>query len=634
MLPALMLPTSLAFAVGTVMGVNVVENQLVISNGVFTSAGFVDRLFFEDDADGFPVQATVPGFGRSFVWGVPGVNITGMAENSGLFLQTIARSMRDADPPKQRVLWYWNSTTQTIVDAPSLNHFLIYKGPIAPSTPPHDIFLTGTDEFAPDPLKIATPLSSDMGVDSYGGFVRFALHRESPPPAGAYGFFAQLTSSEYLPSDPFLLLFNVGQLSGAQMATAALTINASAEDEFPGDFNGDGTVNVADYTVWRNGLGTEFTPEHYDTWKSHYGETQQGVGGQDAAASSLPEPTGLILAAWAFLLAAASVRSGKTYRPRTRFHLAQSGFTLVEILVVVTIIGVLVALMLPAIQRARESARKTQCANNLKQLGLAMHNYLDSHKSFPPGYISEVLEDRDDGGPGWAWGAILLPFFEEKIIYRHMIFERPVDDPEMELVRKTSVPTFICPSDGDFHEIIDIPGLHGPSHILCQMAAASYVGSAGTIRPTCKICRDNFDGMFGRNRAIEPRELLDGLSKTLAVGERSTHWSNAVMWGVVPFSSLQDHQKPDKYAAGPAYVLGTTFAEGFNIETSEMDEHSVDTFAESFGSDHPGGCFFLFCDAGVRFVWDNTDPAVMNTLATRDGNPHSGEERIIHDSPF
>ena len=184
-----------------------------------------------------------------------------------------------------------------------------------------------------------------------------------------------------------------------------------------------------------------------------------------------------------------------------------------------------------------------------------------------------------------------------------------------------------------FNRTIDIPGPHA-GHVICQMAAASYVGSAGTVRPTCKICRDKFDGVFGRNRAIEPRELLDGLSKTLAVGERSTHWANAVMWGVVPFSAVLDNQKPGKMAAGPAYVLGTTFNEGFNIETSEMEDHMVDTYAESFGSDHPGGCFFLFCDAGVRFVWDDSDPAVMNALSTRDGNPHTGEERMIHESPF
>jgi prepilin-type processing-associated H-X9-DG protein len=141
--------------------------------------------------------------------------------------------------------------------------------------------------------------------------------------------------------------------------------------------------------------------------------------------------------------------------------------------------------------------------------------------------------------------------------------------------------------------------------------------------------------MFGRNRRIEPRELQDGFSKTLAVGERSSHWSRATLWGVVPNSKIIDNQQPGLYAAGPAYVLGTTFAEGFNIETSEeMDHATMGTLAESFGSRHPGGCHFMFCDAGVRFVWDDADPAVMNALSTRDGNPHSGTERIIHDSPF
>jgi hypothetical protein len=166
------------------------------------------------------------------------------------------------------------------------------------------------------------------------------------------------------------------------------------------------------------------------------------------------------------------------------------------------------------------------------------------------------------------------------------------------------------------------------------MAAANYVGSAGTVRPTCKICRDHFDGVFGRNRAIEPRELEDGLSKTLAVGERSSFWARAVMWGVVPNSKLPDNQQPGKYAGGPGYVLGTTFKEGFNIELSPLDVEEKDTYAESFGSQHPGGSFFLFCDAGVRFVWDSTDPAVMNTLSTRHGRPHSGKEQIIHASPF
>jgi prepilin-type N-terminal cleavage/methylation domain-containing protein len=311
-----------------------------------------------------------------------------------------------------------------------------------------------------------------------------------------------------------------------------------------------------------------------------------------------------------------------------------TAFTLVEILVVVAIIGILIALMLPAIQAARESARKSQCANNLKQIGLGMHGYLDSHKAFPPGYTSRVRPDHDDGPPGWSWGARIMPFIEEVALHDEIDFEASLRDAVSEKVRLTSVPLFLCPSDDMFEPIIDIPS-KSSTLIICKAAAGNYVASAGTIRPTCKLCRDAFDGVFGRNRAIKPKELQDGLSKTLAVGERASYWSRPAIWGVLPNSKVIDNQQKGLFAAGPAYVLGTTFNEGFNIESNEDMDHGTDgTFAESYGSRHPGGAFFLFCDAGVRFVYDDADPAIMNALSTRDGNPHSGEERIIHESPF
>jgi prepilin-type N-terminal cleavage/methylation domain-containing protein len=319
----------------------------------------------------------------------------------------------------------------------------------------------------------------------------------------------------------------------------------------------------------------------------------------------------------------------------------RSAFTLVELLVVIAIIGVLVALMLPAVQMARESARKTKCANNLKQLGLGMQMYLINHKSFPPGYTSIVMPDHDDGGPGWAWGSTITPFIEEASIrdqVDQIIRINPstsLRSPEAQAVVTNSLPLFICPSDDIFESVIDIPS-KSSTKTICKMAAGNYVASAGTIRPTCKLCRDKFDGVFGRNRAIEPKELTDGLSKTLCVGERASRWSRPVIWGVLPNSKVIDNQKPGLYAAGPAFVLGTTFNEGFNIESGldDMDHGTIGTFAESFGSVHPGGAFFMFCDAGVRFVYDDTDPSVLNALSTRDGNPHSGVERVIHENPF
>jgi len=311
---------------------------------------------------------------------------------------------------------------------------------------------------------------------------------------------------------------------------------------------------------------------------------------------------------------------------------ARSAFTLIELLVVVSIIGVLIALMLPAIQHSREAARKTVCANNLKQIGLGIHSYLIAQGAFPPGYISKVYVDHDDAGPGWSWAPMIMRYMENVQLADEVPLTQQIAS-DAGRVRLTSVPIFICPSDDMFEPLIDIPEKRWDT-VLCQMAAANYVACAGTVRPTCKLCRDKFDGMFGRNRRIKPRELQDGLTKTIAIGERASHWSRAALWGVVPESKIIDNQKPDLYAAGPGYVLGTTFHEGFNLETEEMEHATMGTLAEAFGSRHPGGAFFMFADAGVRFVYEDTDPGVMNALATRDGRPHTGEESVIHESPF
>jgi prepilin-type N-terminal cleavage/methylation domain-containing protein/prepilin-type processing-associated H-X9-DG protein len=314
----------------------------------------------------------------------------------------------------------------------------------------------------------------------------------------------------------------------------------------------------------------------------------------------------------------------------------RGGFTLVELLVVIAIIGALAALLLPAVQSSREAARKKVCGNNLKQIALGMHHYIVNFKTLPPGYETKVNFDLDDEGPGWAWGVKLLPFMEQQALYNEVNQKALVSSDEARPVRLKSVPSFNCPSDAEREPIVDVPAAKSNA-ILCQMASASYVGSAGTVRPTCKICRDNFDGVFGRNRCIKPAELEDGFSNTLAAGERAWQWAAAAMWGVVPQSKLLDHQQPGLYAAGPAYVLGTTFKDGFNIEEGVMDDHNtMGTYAESFGSVHAGGCHFAFCDGGVRFVFDSVDPRVMNALATRGSIAKGGKlvDPIVHDSPF
>ena len=137
------------------------------------------------------------------------------------------------------------------------------------------------------------------------------------------------------------------------------------------------------------------------------------------------------------------------------------------------------------------------------------------------------------------------------------------------------------------------------------------------------MCRDQFDGVFGRNLALSPRDIADGLSNTFGGGERAWKWSAPTLGGVVAFSKSLDNGQPGKYALGPAYVLATTFKEGFNIETEELDDPAAQTatFAESFGSLHPGGSLFWFCDGSVRFVQETTDIRILWEFATRAGDP-------------
>lgn len=310
---------------------------------------------------------------------------------------------------------------------------------------------------------------------------------------------------------------------------------------------------------------------------------------------------------------------------------SRRGFTLIELLVVLAIVGMLIGMLLPAVQMAREAARRASCLNNLKQIGLALQLYTDRHNALPPGYVSKVLKSRDDGGPGWSWASMLLPDIEQESVVKMVDYTAPLDSTASAAVRNISLATFICPSDSDFEPTIDIPAIADGS-VICTMAASSYVGAIGTVRPTCRVCRDAFDGVFGRNRAVTLAEICDGTSNTVAVGERAFKWSSPALWGVIPGSELVDRLIVGRLSAGPGYVLGTTFTDGFNIEEiidDPREEHSV---AECFGSQHPGGANFAFCDGGVRFIKDSIDPGTLNAISTRCGNPKGGE--TIHSNPF
>lgn len=288
-------------------------------------------------------------------------------------------------------------------------------------------------------------------------------------------------------------------------------------------------------------------------------------------------------------------------------------FTLVELLVVIAIIGVLVALLLPAVQAAREAARRTSCFNNMKQIGLALHNYHDTHKTFPMGWIGlEAATNRPhaDGVPGWGWGAFILPFVEQESLSEQAVrITRPVLDPANQVARETFLKLYRCPSDTPASQEFMLGQSGSPTTPLVKLASASYVGVHGTLEladceglPVGTQCRS--DGIFYHLSATRFAHIQDGTSNTLAVGERSARFGFSTWVGAVQGGD-------DAFAR----ILGT----------ADHAPNSVNGHLDDFSSRHPGGTNFVLADGSVRLIADTVDLRVYRAAATRDG----GEVAIL-----
>jgi hypothetical protein len=285
--------STLALGHGHPIQVGIEDERLTVGGGVLDSVGYTSQMFVEQDSAGDPQDfADFSGFGPAVYWIVPGFEIRGLEENSGLYLEALARPVKDAIPAEQRVLWYWNPNSSKVETAPSTTQMQLRK------SASDNILLTPETLAAPPRTTVAAPLASDMNFHNHD--LIWYLLATPLPPEGAYALFARLTSDVYAPSDPFLVVINNGGLAGSQMIEAATAINAAAVDSLPGDFNHDGTVDAADYTVWRDGLAGGYTSDQYQLWKDHFGQSISSDGG-GAIATTVPEAGSIPLAIGALL---------------------------------------------------------------------------------------------------------------------------------------------------------------------------------------------------------------------------------------------------------------------------------------------------------------------------------------------
>jgi prepilin-type N-terminal cleavage/methylation domain-containing protein/prepilin-type processing-associated H-X9-DG protein len=291
--------------------------------------------------------------------------------------------------------------------------------------------------------------------------------------------------------------------------------------------------------------------------------------------------------------------------------IGRRGFTLIELLAVIAIVGIVAAVLLPGLQAAREGARRAQCQNNLRQMGLALTVYHDAIGSFPMGYVASRNPDAHATNPGWSWASQILPQLGESPVFATTNFDLAVEAPENLTTRSTSIHVLICPSDTDSGLYTVERSSEQPIGVFRTNSYAACFGAGLDVAN----CPDRGNGLFMRNRVIRQSQIIDGTSTTIAIGERGaclvrTPWSGVPDGAISEFSDSREDIVTDysEIGRGAELVLARAGDAGLN---------AMGTTPADFYSPHGGMAFFLFADGSVRALRSTIRLEVYRALCTR-----------------
>jgi prepilin-type N-terminal cleavage/methylation domain-containing protein/prepilin-type processing-associated H-X9-DG protein len=308
---------------------------------------------------------------------------------------------------------------------------------------------------------------------------------------------------------------------------------------------------------------------------------------------------------------------------------SQAGFTLIELLVVIAIIAILIGLLLPAVQKVREAAARAKCQNNLKQIGLGLHNYHDANRVLPPGYTAtNPVAGTNETQPGWGWSAYLLPYIEQGSLYSTLNLALPIENTASSNATSAAniVKMYLCPSDSVADLPVPVVSYLDPSSTIVNAGPSSYAGCVGN--DACDVFDNHpLNGVFFCNSQTRLTDIVDGTSTTILIGERSRDQVKGIWAGVPTNAMLQPGPRNEFLSTATISPArgGMLLCHGHLLNAIGDSDGGLDDYS----SNHTGGANLLYGDGSVRFFrsvsYDNADGSysadslLLQALCTRAG---------------